>query len=80
MNTRSEDTLDERTMKKQAVTAESRGSMSMPHRCKLYFFQLLAVVSLVLAFIGVFVPGLPTTEFVLLCAWSSAKGSPRIHR
>lgn len=52
----------------------------MPHRCKLYFFQLLAVVSLVLAFIGVFVPGLPTTEFVLLCAWSSAKGSPRIHR
>jgi len=43
-------------------------------------YQVIAVLSLIMAFIGVIVPGIPATEFILLCAWSSSKGSPRIHR
>jgi len=39
----------------------------------------LAVLSLGLAIVGVFVPGLPSTEFVLLAAWASARSSPRLH-
>lgn len=39
----------------------------------------LAGVCICLAIIGVFVPGLPSTEFVLLAAWASARSSPRLH-
>ncbi|MDW6003273.1 YbaN family protein [Vibrio mangrovi] len=46
----------------------------------LWVYKLIAVVSLILAIIGVILPGLPTTEFVILCAWASAKGSPTIYR
>ena len=43
-------------------------------------YQIIAVLSLVMAFVGIMVPGIPATEFILLCALSSSKGSPRIHR
>lgn len=41
--------------------------------------QLLAVLCLGIAFVGVVTPGLPTTEFVLLAAWAAARSSPRLH-
>lgn len=46
---------------------------------KRWLLRLLAVLSLGMALIGVVVPGLPTTEFVLLSAWAAARSSPRLH-
>ena len=37
-----------------------------------YFFLLLAIV-------GMFMPGLPTVPFLLLTAWFAARGSDRLH-
>lgn len=39
----------------------------------------LACLSLALGAIGVVVPGLPTTPFVILAAWAAARSSPRLH-
>ena len=39
-----------------------------------------AALCLVLAVIGVIVPGMPTTVFVLMAAWAAARSSPRLHR
>lgn len=39
-------------------------------------FRLLAYTSIALAAIGVVLPLLPTTPFVLLAAWAASKGSP----
>lgn len=38
-----------------------------------------AVLLLIIGAIGLVVPGLPTTVFVLLAAWCAARGSPRFH-
>lgn len=40
---------------------------------------LLAYLFLALAFVGVFLPGVPTVPFLLLSAWFAAKGSERLH-
>jgi uncharacterized protein len=40
---------------------------------------LLAWLALGLAALGVVLPGLPTTPFVLLAAWAAARGSPALH-
>ena len=45
-----------------------------------WFYLALAYVSLALGLIGIVVPGLPTTPFVLLAAWAAARGSQRLHR
>ena len=37
-----------------------------------------AALCLVLAVIGVIVPGMPTTVFVLMAAWAAARSSPRL--
>lgn len=40
---------------------------------------LLAYASLGIGIVGIFVPGLPTTVFVLLSAYAAARGSERLH-
>ena len=40
---------------------------------------ILAYLFLVLAVIGVVLPGLPTVPFLLLAAWFAARGSERLH-
>lgn len=41
-------------------------------------FGLLAYVSLGIGLIAIVVPGLPTTEFILLAAWAATRSSPRL--
>ena len=37
---------------------------------------VFAIFNLALGIVGIFVPGLPTTVFILLAAWAAAKSSP----
>lgn len=39
----------------------------------------LAYLSLGVGIVGIFVPGLPTTVFVLVAAWAATRGSQRLH-
>jgi uncharacterized protein len=41
---------------------------------------LLAYVSLATGIVGIFVPGLPTTVFVLISAYAASRGSERLRR
>ena len=44
-----------------------------------WLLQAFAVLCLLLGLVGVVVPGLPTTVFILLAAWAAARSSPRLH-
>jgi uncharacterized membrane protein YbaN (DUF454 family) len=45
-----------------------------------WLLLVFAVACLVMGIIGVIVPGLPTTVFILMAAWAAARSSPRLYR
>jgi uncharacterized protein len=47
---------------------------------KKYVLRFLGVLSVGVGYIGVFIPGLPTTTFVVLAAWLFAKSSPEFNK
>ena len=68
------------------VTASATGpffrseTMTRPARSKLarLLYAILAYVSLGIGLVAIVVPGLPTTEFILLAAWAATRSSPRL--
>lgn len=46
----------------------------------LLWWRSLALAALVLGFIGIFVPGLPTVPFLLVAAWAGGRGWPQLER
>ncbi|WLG97048.1 YbaN family protein [Pseudomonas sp. FP198] len=50
----------------------------IPSKPSQLLFALLAYTSLALGLIALVVPGLPTTEFILLAAWAATRSSPRL--
>ncbi len=53
--------------------------MSLGRRVKRWLWLGLAYAALALGIIGIFLPGLPTTPFVLLAAYAAANGSQKLH-
>jgi uncharacterized membrane protein YbaN (DUF454 family) len=41
-------------------------------------YGLLAYTSLAIGLVAIVIPGLPTTEFILLAAWAATRSSPRL--
>jgi uncharacterized membrane protein YbaN (DUF454 family) len=53
--------------------------MEPPSRFR-WAWWLLAYASLATGIVGIFVPGLPTTVFVLISAYAASRGSERLRR
>ncbi|MBS98952.1 MAG: hypothetical protein CMI01_09770 [Oceanospirillaceae bacterium] len=45
-----------------------------------WFWLAVTWIAIGLAMLGVLLPGLPTTVFVLIAAWSASRSSPRLRR
>ncbi len=43
-----------------------------------WLWLLLAYASLTMGIVAIAIPGIPSTEFILLAAWAASKSSPRL--
>jgi uncharacterized membrane protein YbaN (DUF454 family) len=59
-------------------TAAAGRPATPAHRATRWLWIMLACVSLGLGIVAIFLPGIPSTEFILLAAWAAGKGSPRL--
>jgi uncharacterized membrane protein YbaN (DUF454 family) len=64
---------------KVSYVSENSPSKLAGSRIGRVLWLALAGVSLVLGVIGIVLPGLPTTPFILLAAFAAARGSQRLH-
>ncbi|MBV7540962.1 YbaN family protein [Acidovorax sp. sic0104] len=62
-----------------AANASSQTLQPLPWPVR-WLLLAFAVLCLVMGIIGVIVPGLPTTVFILMAAWAAARSSPRLYR
>jgi len=46
----------------------------------LVLWRSLALAMVLLGFVGIFVPGLPTVPFLLVAAWAGGRGWPQLER
>ncbi|MDH4463199.1 MAG: YbaN family protein [Acidovorax sp.] len=70
-------------MVKPDEPSNTSGSMPVPRPLPWvlrWVLHAFAVLCLGLAVVGVIVPGMPTTVFVLMAAWAAARSSPRLYR
>ena len=44
-----------------------------------WLLMAFAILCLIMGVIGIIVPGLPTTVFILMAGWAAARSSPRLH-
>ncbi len=58
----------------------TKETMTRPAPSKLsrLLYGILAYVSLGIGLVAIVIPGLPTTEFILLAAWAATRSSPRL--
>ncbi len=75
----SNDITDDATTTDNTITDHSQYRNIHKRKTVRVFFLILGIVFLLLGVIGVIVPGMPTTVFILLAAWSWAKSSGRFH-
>lgn len=47
---------------------------------QLFFWRLLAIISLLLGLIGMLLPVVPTVPFIIVSAWAGGKGWPALER
>ena len=66
-----------RTYNEQAVQSQSTSRLAGTMK---WLYRSLALAALGVGGVGIALPLLPTTPFVLIAAWAAAKGSPKLHR